>query len=64
MVWLQNQDQRFPILGLKTGSCGLVIWPTKLPRWFLGLHLKIKWAMVCRLRHKTDRRMKTTLDTR
>jgi hypothetical protein len=24
----------FPYLGLKTGSCGLVIWPTKSPRQF------------------------------
>jgi hypothetical protein len=34
------QISRF--LGLKTGSCGLVIWPTKSPRRFLGLGLKTK----------------------
>jgi hypothetical protein len=41
-------------LGLKIGSSGLVIWASKSPRWFLGLGLKTKWALVCRLRHKTD----------
>jgi hypothetical protein len=43
-----------PDLGLKTGSSGLVIWASKSPRRFLGLVLKIKWASVCRLRHKTN----------
>jgi hypothetical protein len=41
-------------LGLKIGSFGLVIWASKSPRWFLGLGLKTKWALVYRLRHKTD----------
>jgi hypothetical protein len=55
-VWPQNQGGGgFPSLGHKTGSSGLVIWASKSPRWFLGLGLKIKWASVCRLRHKTDR---------
>jgi hypothetical protein len=49
VVWLQNHSLRFPGLGLKTGSCGLVIEPTKSPRWFLGLGLKTKWAMVYQL---------------
>jgi hypothetical protein len=51
----QNQGGGgFPGLGLKTGSFGLVIWVSKLSRWFFGLDLKIKWTSVCRLRHKTD----------
>jgi hypothetical protein len=51
----QNQGGGgFPDLGLKTGSSGLVIWASKLSRWFLGLGLKTKQALVCRLRHKTD----------
>jgi hypothetical protein len=41
-------------LGLKIGSSGLVIWASKSPLWFIGLGLKIKWASVCRVRHKTD----------
>jgi hypothetical protein len=45
---------QFPGLGLKTGSSGLVIWASKSPRRFLGLGLKTKWALVCRLCHKTD----------
>jgi hypothetical protein len=49
--------------GLKTGRWGLVIWPTKSPWRFLSLGLKTKWAMICRLRHKTDRRIKTVRDT-
>jgi hypothetical protein len=44
----------FPDLCLKIGSCGLVIWFSKSPRQFLGLSLKIKWASVCRLHHKTN----------
>jgi hypothetical protein len=31
----------FPGLDLKTGSFGLVIWASKLPRWCLGLDLQI-----------------------
>jgi hypothetical protein len=51
----QNQGGGgFRGLGLKTGSSGLVIWSSKSPRRFFGLGLKIKWASVCRLRHKTD----------
>jgi hypothetical protein len=46
----------FPDLGLKTGSCGLVIWASKSPQWFLGWDLKTKLAMVYRLHHKTDGR--------
>jgi hypothetical protein len=33
---------------------GLVIWASKSPRRFLGLDLKTKQALVCRLRRKTD----------
>jgi hypothetical protein len=29
VVWPQNHSLGFPGLGLKTGSCGFVIWPTK-----------------------------------
>jgi hypothetical protein len=47
-----------PGLGLKTSNFDLVIWASKSPRRFLGLGLKTKRAMVCRLRHKTDGRMK------
>jgi hypothetical protein len=55
MVEPQNQGGGgFLGLGLKTGSSGLVIWSSKSPRRFLDLGLKIKWASVCRLRHKTD----------
>jgi hypothetical protein len=51
----QNQGGGgFPDLGLKTGSSGLVIWASKSPQRFLGLDLKIKWASIYRLRHKTD----------
>jgi hypothetical protein len=55
LVEPQNQGGGgFPGLGLKTDSSGLLIWNSKSPRWFLGLGLKTKWALVCRLRHKTD----------
>jgi hypothetical protein len=55
LVEPQNQGGGgFPGLGLKTGRSGLVIWASKSPRRFLGLGLKTKWALVCRLRHKTD----------
>jgi hypothetical protein len=64
VIWPQNHSLGFLGLGLKTGSYGLMIWPTKSPRRFLGLCYKIKWAMVCWLYHKTDRRMKTAWDTR
>jgi hypothetical protein len=33
-------------LGLKTDNYGLIIWTSKSPRWFLGLGLKIKRALV------------------
>jgi hypothetical protein len=55
LVEPQNQGGGgFPALGLKTGSSGLVIWASKSLRQFLGLGLKTKQALVCRLRHKTD----------
>jgi hypothetical protein len=55
LVEPQNQGGgRFPDLGLKTGSSGLVIWASKSPRRFLGLGLKTKQASVYRLRQKTD----------
>jgi hypothetical protein len=63
VVWPQNHSLGFLSSGLKTGSCGLVIWPIKSPRQFLSLAQKTKWAMVCRLHHKTDRRMKMERDT-
>jgi hypothetical protein len=44
----------FPGLGLKIDSLGLVIWASKSSRRFLGLDLKTKWDLVCRLHHKTD----------
>jgi hypothetical protein len=50
-------------LGLKTGSSGLVIWSSKLPRWFLSLCLKTMQTLVCQLRHKTDGRW-SARDTR
>jgi hypothetical protein len=61
--WPQNHSLKFFALGLKTGSCGLVIWPIKSPQWFLGLSLKTKWDMVCWLCHKTNVRMKMTWNT-
>jgi hypothetical protein len=64
LVEPQNQGGGgFPGLGLKTGSFDLVIWSSKSPRRFLGLGLKIKWALVCRLRHKTDG-VRSVWDTR
>jgi hypothetical protein len=55
LVEPQNQgDGGFPGLGLKTDSSGLVIWASKSLRRFLGLGLKTKWDLVCRLRHKPD----------
>jgi hypothetical protein len=54
LFWPQNRWLRFLGLGLKIGSSGLVIWASKSPRWFLGLGLKTKHALVCQLRHKTD----------
>jgi hypothetical protein len=64
LVEPQNQGGGgFPALVLKTGSSDLVIWVSKSPRRFLGLGLKTKQALVCRLRHKTDRG-KLARDTR
>jgi hypothetical protein len=57
LVEPQNQGRRFSGLGLKTGSSGLVTWVSKSLRRFFGLDIKTKYATVCRLRHKTDRRM-------
>jgi hypothetical protein len=55
LVEPQNQGGGgFPSLGLKTGGSGLVIWASKSPRWFLGLVLKTKQALVCQLHHKTN----------
>jgi hypothetical protein len=51
---LKTGGDGFSWFGLKTGSFGLVIWASKSPRRFLGLCLKTKWALVCRLHHKTD----------
>jgi hypothetical protein len=54
LVEPQNQGGGgFPDFGLKTDSSGLVIWTSKSPRRFLGLALKTKQTLVCRLRHKT-----------
>jgi hypothetical protein len=50
----QNRWLSFSGLGLKTGSSGLVFWALKSSRRFLGLGLKTKRVLVCRLRHKTD----------
>jgi hypothetical protein len=36
VLWPQNHSLGFLGLGLKIGTCGFVIWPTKSPRWFLG----------------------------
>jgi hypothetical protein len=55
LVEPQNQgDGGFPDLGLKTSSSSLVIWASKLSRRFLSLGFKTKWALVCRLCHKTN----------
>jgi hypothetical protein len=63
LVEPQNQGGGgFPSLGLKTDSYGLVIWASISPRRFLGFVLKIKRALICRLRYKTDGG-KSTRDT-
>jgi hypothetical protein len=46
VVWHQNHSIGFPRLGLKIGSCGLVIWLTKSPQQILDLGLKTKWVMI------------------
>jgi hypothetical protein len=61
---LKTGGFRFLGLDLKTGSYGLVVWDSKSPRQFLCLGLKTMWATICRLRPKTDGRMKTAWDTR
>jgi hypothetical protein len=61
---LKTDDNGFPGLGLKTGIYGLMIWASKAPGRFFGLALKTKHVRVCRLRHKTDERMKTAWGTR
>jgi hypothetical protein len=61
---LKTGGYGFPGWGLKTSSYGLVIYSLKSLRWFLSLCLKTKCVMVCRLHHKIDGRMKTTLDMR
>jgi hypothetical protein len=53
---LKTKVGGFSGLGLKTGSCSLVIWASKSPQRILGLGLKTKRAMVCWLRHKIDER--------
>jgi hypothetical protein len=43
LVEPQNQGGGgFPDLGLKTGSCGLVIWASKSLLWFIGLSIRTK----------------------
>jgi hypothetical protein len=55
LVKPQNQGGGvLPVLGLKSGSSGLVIWASKSLWWFLGLCLKTKWASICRLHHKIN----------
>jgi hypothetical protein len=55
LVEHQNQSGGgFPGLCHKTGSSGLMICASKSPQRFLSLGLKTKWALVCRLRHKTN----------
>jgi hypothetical protein len=59
LVEPQNKGgEGFLGLGLKIENYGLVIWGSKSPQRFLGLGLKTKWTMVCRLRLKNDRRMR------
>jgi hypothetical protein len=65
-VWPQNRWQWFlgsaskprwwRVFRFGPQNCdyGLVIWASKSPRRFLGLCLKTKQALICRLRHKTD----------
>jgi hypothetical protein len=60
---LKTGGFKFSGLGIKTDGYDLVVCASKSLRWFLGLSLKTKRATVYRLRHKNDRRMKTTLDT-
>jgi hypothetical protein len=64
VVWTQNHWVRFPGLGLKTGSYGLVIWSSKSPCRFVGLSLKTKQYTIYRLHLKIDERTKTARGTR
>jgi hypothetical protein len=57
VFWPQNHSLGFPILILKTDSCGLVIWLTKPPRWFLWFS-KPSGTRFVGLRLKTDVPMK------
>jgi hypothetical protein len=45
--------------GILVFCCGLVIWPTKSPRRFFGLVLKLSGRRFVSLRLKTNERMKT-----
>jgi hypothetical protein len=54
LVEPQKQGRGFFGLGLKIGSSGLVICISKSPRRLFSLDIKIRWASVCRLCHKTD----------
>jgi hypothetical protein len=56
VVWPQNHWDEFLGLCLKIGSYDLVLLASKSLRQFLGLGLKTKRAMVCRLCHKIDGR--------
>jgi hypothetical protein len=51
----QNQAQRFPGLGLKTGNSVLVICASKSLRQFLDLDFKTKRASIFWLHHKIDK---------
>jgi hypothetical protein len=49
LVEPQNQGGGgFSGLGVKIGSSGLVIWASKLPRWFLGVTLTFCESKFCR----------------
>jgi hypothetical protein len=61
---LKTNGYRFTGLGLRTSSYSLMIYASKSPGRFFGLGLKTKQATICRLRHKTDGRMKTVWGTR
>jgi hypothetical protein len=58
VVWHQNHLDGFFRFGIKTGGSGFPVSASKASQslWeFLGLGLKIRQALVCRLRHKTDK---------
>jgi hypothetical protein len=65
VTWLslKTKVDRFFGLGIKTDSCGLVIWVSKSSRQFLAWDLKTRLSMVCWLCHKTDGK-RTAWDTR